>query len=263
LIEQFARIGNFRGLPRDDLYNHTYAVMFDHMITLRDEHTLGGQVETRSEHSTASFIECIAGIAFAHVTKGMFLDEDESGIIEVEPADARQYLDEIWRELRSMGFEPEMEDFVDKPRNEWCIPVNEWAKPLVYRPRAPIWWSDPTMWKKVAEQMKLCQSLHDHYMKEIDSHRPNNPYNLDPEDRENLFQTMGRADRVDYKETRRKEPHGVSGRTATDTWEDEGDGRGDRPKGWSVPEPGVDNPTLPNAPVVYAEHGTRTIIPAT
>ncbi len=69
----------------------------------------------------------------------------------MEPAEARKYLTDIWRELRSMGFEPHIEDFDEKPETEHCIPVDVWAKPLAYKPRAPKWWSDPPTYKKVAE----------------------------------------------------------------------------------------------------------------
>ncbi len=45
-IDQFARIDNYRGKICDDLNNHTYAIIFDHCLKIRDDRTLGGQVGT-------------------------------------------------------------------------------------------------------------------------------------------------------------------------------------------------------------------------
>ncbi len=89
-IDQFARIDNSRGEVRHDLGNHAYACLVDHLVHLRSEPTIIGQVETRSEHSTASFIECLAGIAYAHVTKGLYMKQKGCGFIEIEPVAARQ-----------------------------------------------------------------------------------------------------------------------------------------------------------------------------
>ncbi len=54
-IEQFARIHHYRGTDDMDLGNHTYACMVDHMVRLREDVTLVGQVDTdcsiRRDHS--------------------------------------------------------------------------------------------------------------------------------------------------------------------------------------------------------------------
>ncbi len=47
-IEQFARIDNYRGADVMDLGNHVYACMIDNMVTLREEQTWIGQVDTQS-----------------------------------------------------------------------------------------------------------------------------------------------------------------------------------------------------------------------
>ncbi len=157
MIDQFARIDNSRGDNSHDLGNGTYAIMLDNMIQLRDERTLGGQVDTRSEHCAGSFIECVAGIAYAHVTKGCVLAERGCGFIEVYPVAARKYLDKVWAELASMGFGPLVPQAQQvTPKPQW---VRGWAANKLYKAREPAWWahkgSRDTVWKemKTSQQM--------------------------------------------------------------------------------------------------------------
>ncbi|MCP4192212.1 MAG: hypothetical protein GY768_16495, partial [Planctomycetaceae bacterium] len=159
-----------------------------------------------------------------------------------------------------MGFEPHDDRFQDKPQEQWRIPVDEWARPLVYRPRQPEWWSDSGEWRLVKGVMRLQYRRHLQYLANTDSYKPNNPWGLDPNEREDGFQSMSRDEREEYKIICQQEmDKRVSGRTSSDTWQE---GSGDLPRGWSIPEPGQDNPSLPNIPVEYAPDGTRVIIPA-
>ncbi len=103
-VEQFARLDNYRGTDEMDLGNHVYACMVDNMVKLREEQTLVGQVDTRSQHSTASFIECLVGLCYAHATNGLYLMREEVGFIEVEPFEARKHLDTMWYIFSYLGF---------------------------------------------------------------------------------------------------------------------------------------------------------------
>ncbi len=156
-LDQFARIDNYRGEVNDDLNNHTYAVMVDSMIPLRNLRTLIGQIDTRSEHSTGSFIECVVGIAYAHVTQGWYLHDQGGGFIEIEPIEARDILDDMWDTLQFLGFGPretEATPFGSKV-------VQRWASVRMYKPRTPDWWGNEEEEAKVQEEFADLQRRHD------------------------------------------------------------------------------------------------------
>ncbi len=125
------------------------------------------------------------------------MKDKECGFMEIEPYDARQFLDAIWNEFWCLGFGPIVLGFIPD-RRRMTPPIQAWGKAQVYKPREPAWWKDRAQHAYVANTMREYQRRHDACV-QADAYRPGSPEDLDLEVREDSHQTMGAEERSWYK----------------------------------------------------------------